>query len=1007
MSRPAVKPRGAFLDHLVDHPTLGDLVSCRRRLPAEPAQYATTERPLAPRLAEAFASIGVERLYTHQAAAIDRARAGRDLLLVTPTASGKTLCFATVALEAALADRDARALFLYPTKALAQDQVGTLRDVAGGLGALDPPRFEIYDGDTPAPLRRKIKADPPQVLLTNPDMLHFGMLAHHHDWAGFLSKLRYVVLDEAHVYRGLFGAHVHHIIARLLRLAASYGARPQIIAASATIGNPGAFAASLLGREVDVVEASGAPRPPRDVAFLNPVATSPYTVAVKVISEAIERRYRTIAFTKARKVTELLHQWLSRQAPKHKNRVAPYRAGYLPAERRAIEARLFRGDLLAVLTTSALELGIDIGALDLCVLVGYPGSLMSSWQRIGRVGRGGRRGEVVFIALPDALDQYVVRHPDAFFDGAFEKLVLNPHNPSIAAPHAVCAAAERPFVAAEAEQAKKRPFIQELLARGELLEDADGETIHAARRRPHREVRPRSAGEPFQIVLSPDGDRLGEIDGLRVWQECHPGAVYLHGGKSYLIEKLEPERRRAWARQARLDYYTQVTGEKRTEVLEVHGTARLGDFPIGIGRLKVTTRVREYQKKRLRDGEVLGSHPLDLPPVSYETIGLWIEMPEPLPAAFAEADRHFMGSIHAAEHAMIHLFPLLAIADSGDVGGISYTRHPQLRGPAVFLYDGIPGGAGLAEEAYRELSALVSRTRDHLVECPCEDGCPACVQSPRCGNGNKPLDKAGAIDVLGLWLGEGAMAELELEALPDREGPLPPFPEVEDLRGDLSAPGRHGMRRVGNEAPGFFEEATGVDHRVEAPVDRQPPPTQALAPGGRVLVFDLETRRAAAEVGGWQHAAKMGISVAVVWDSESGESTSYLQQDVDRLLFDLAMADRVVGFNVDGFDMQVLAGFTERDLSRIRTLDMLVEIKRTLGRSLSLEHLAAENLGEGKSADGLQALAWWREGRVDLIDAYCRKDVEVTRRLYELGRDRGYLIYRDKDERRLRVPTRW
>jgi len=435
----------SFAQKLLEHPKLGSMVAHHRRLPAREGRHAAPERPLPERIADALKERGIDRLYTHQARALDLAREGHDVLLSTPTASGKTLAFASVVFEAMLEDPNAKALFLYPTKALAQDQIVGLRDLAGGLGALDPIRFEIYDGDTPSARRRKIKSDPPHVLITNPDMLHYGILAHHDEWKPMLAGLKWVVIDEMHVYRGVFGANVHHILARLRRLCRFHGARPGFIAASATVGNSKEFARVLVGREFEVVSETGAPQSARDVIFLNPGSTSPYTVAVQVVAEAIRAGQRSITFTKARRITELLHTWLLRQEPSFADRVAPYRAGYLPAERRRIESRLFRGDLMAVMSTSALELGIDVGGLDVCVLVGYPGSLISSWQRIGRVGRQERPGTIVMIAMPDALDQYVVHHPELFFGGEFEKAVLDPWNPFVAGNHLVCAAAEKPL----------------------------------------------------------------------------------------------------------------------------------------------------------------------------------------------------------------------------------------------------------------------------------------------------------------------------------------------------------------------------------------------------------------------------------------------------------------------------------------------------------------------------------------------------------------------------------
>jgi len=945
-------------------------------------------------LATALDALGLHRLYAHQAEGLDRARAGEDVLLVTPTASGKTLLFSMATMETFLDEPRARALFLYPTKALAQDQLGGFRELAGGLGALRPPSFEIYDGDTPSARRRKIRSDPPSALITNPDMLHMGILAHHENWENFLRNLRWVVLDELHVYRGIFGAHVHHILARLQRLCAHYGSRPQFIAASATVGNPETFARTLVGRDFAVVDRSGAPLSAKDVVFLNPVGVSPYTVAVRVLIEAIRAGRRTIAFTKARRVTELLHAWLVRQEPSYGPLVAPYRAGYLPAERRRIESRLFRGELSAVLSTSALELGIDVGALDVCILVGYPGSLISSWQRIGRIGRQRDDGVVVMIAMPDALDQYVIRHPELFFGREFEKAVLDPRNTQVAGRHLVCAAAEHPLELDEsaASQDGRAELVGTLVEEGRLVQDEAGRRYFSFRRNPQRDVSVRSAGEPFTIVEQSSGKVLGTIDGKRVFHECHPGAVYLHGGQSFLIHALDRDRRRVHAEAARVDYYTVVQGEKETEILERQASKRVGEFAAGLGRLKVTVQIRGYQKKRLFDGEPLSQHPLEVPPLVFETIGFWVELPSGLPAVFSEQGLHFMGGIHATEHATIGLFPLLTIADRDDIGGISYTGHPQIGRPAVFVYDGVPGGAGLAVQGFEEIDRLMERTLELVENCPCEAGCPACIQSPKCGNGNKPLDKAAALLTLRLIGGRLTLKSLGVE--PAAESVIAPTRGAEDRRSapDWTESKRHGIRRAGN---------------VEPAPESAPGPAQAPGSAKRTLIFDLETQRSAEEVGGWKNIDRMGLALAVVYDTDQEVFRTYYETDVERLLLDLVMADCVVGFNIDRFDLRVLSAYTRWDLGRIRTLDLLARIHAKLGFRVSLGHLCEVNLGEGKAGDGLQSLEWWKDGRIDLIEQYCRKDVELTRRIFDLGRQQGHLLYRDHSDRKVRVPVDW
>jgi DEAD/DEAH box helicase domain-containing protein len=969
-----------FVDSLLCHPSIGPMVAHHRTVPGGPARHRVPERPLPEPLRHALAAQGIRELYAHQARALDAARAGRNVLAVTPTASGKTLVFALPVLESILEDPRSRALFLYPTKALAQDQVAGLRALAAATGALRPPRIEIYDGDTSDHHRRKIRADPPEILVTNPDMLHLGILAHHAEWAAFLRDLRFVVIDELHVYRGIFGAHVHHVLRRLRRLCARLGSSPRFIAASATVGNPAEFAATLAGVPFELVDASGAPRAERHVLFVQPVTVSPYTAAVRVVGEAVGAGLRTIAFTKARRVTELLHTWLLQADPELGARVASYRAGYLPEERRKIEARLFRGDLLAVLSTSALELGIDVGGLDVCVLVGYPGSRISSWQRIGRVGREGRDAAVVLIALPDALDQYIVAHPDVFFEGSFEKAVLDPWNPIVAGHHLICAATEEPLRVEEVEAAglPEIETVRALADEGKLVLDAEGSRWVSLRRRPHRDRSVRGAGEPFSIVDATTGRAVGTVDGMRVYHECHPGAVYLHAGQSFLVRSLDTESRRASVEPARVDYYTVVLGEKETEILERREERRIGEVRVGLGRLRVTVRIRGYQKKRLFGGDPISEHPLSAPPLVFETIGFWIELPAALPAAAAARGLHFMGGIHATEHAMIGLFPLLAISDRGDVGGISYTLHPQVGAPAIFVYDAMPGGAGLAEQGFRDLETLLARTLDLVVACPCESGCPSCIQSPRCGNGNKPLDKEAAELVLRVARGDERVDEEELDATP--------FPAA--------------------EPPPARRRKHGIT-RSAGPISEEAPPAAALAPSGRVLFFDVETQRSAEEVGGWSNIARMGLALAVVYDAAEDRYRTYFEPDVERLLLDLALADRVVGFNILRFDFEVLSAYTDRDLGRIRSLDLLADLFDRLKFRPSLAHLAEANLGESKSADGLQSLRWWREGRADLVESYCRKDVDLTRRLYDLGRERGYLLFRDRAGRSVRVPVSW
>jgi DEAD/DEAH box helicase domain-containing protein len=1012
LAAPASRPDvPGFLDRIVRSEKFGADVVHVASVPASAAAFADLAEPLVPPLARALCDLGIARPYAHQAEAIDRIREGQDVLTVTPTASGKSLIYLLPTFEAALTRPGTRALYLFPYKALAQDQLQGIQElsraaaehrglVASTRGAGTLPgtggravSAAIYDGDTPDSRRRAIKAEPPDILITNPDMLHLGILAHHDDWRVFFENLETVVIDELHVYKGIFGSHLHHILRRLVRITALYGRSPRFIASSATIANPGGLGSALVGRPLAVVDRSGAPRAERHLMFLNPAA-SPYTAATTILSWALDEGFRAIAFTKARKITELLHSWLLQAAPRYRGLVSAYRSGYLPEERRDIERRLFEGSLRGVVATSALELGVDIGGLDVCLLVGYPGSLVSTWQRIGRVGREDRPALTVLIAMPDALDQYFMANPEEIVTRAFEEVVFDAANPVIARSHLVCAGAEAPL-----EEPRDRELyggevfriVEDLTREGALVQDAEGRRWFSLRRRPQRDFSLRSSGATYTIVDDASGRVIGTIDAVRAFHETHTGAVYLHHGQTYLVRDLLVETRRIRAVPADVEYYTEVRGEKETEILEVLARRSAGALDASLGRLKITERITGYEKRRLFGRDRLGFFDLDLPPLSFETVGLWITLPNALRDLILAREGHFMGGIHAAEHAMISLFPLLAICDRGDIGGISYPLHAQLDRAAIFIYDGHPGGIGLAAKGYERLEDLIARTSTLLEACPCASGCPSCVHSPKCGNGNNPLDKSAAL--------------LVCEALIGRT-PLPGTPEsppaVLRLAGEPpAAPGRSTGARDSIRLMGRGEETEPT------PAPRRRGSSEGSPGREQTLFFDLETQRSAEEVGGWQNIGAMKLALAVTYNDVTSQFRTYHEKDVERLLLDLAMADRVIGYNIDRFDLQVLKSYTDWNLDRIRTFDMLADIYRKLGFRLKLTDLAQATLGIGKSADGLQSLQWWKEGRTELIEQYCRKDVEVTRDLFLFGCRNGYVLYRDRDDRPLRLPVDW
>jgi len=958
----------AFLRNLLPRQaSRGHLVHVEM-LPARDPRYADPEPPLPRVIQDALRAAGIARLYTHQVEALTHARSGRDVLVVTGTASGKSLAYQLPVLETLHRDPDACALFLFPTKALEQDQLKSLRQlIPWGSGI----QAEILDGDTPAHRRAQLRERVPHILISNPDILHLSLLPHHPAWKTFWERLRWIVLDELHSYKGIFGSHIAHVLRRLHRVTAFYGSQPRFIACSATISDPAAFAATLVGRPFAQVDDDGSPAQAKRFVFVNPTG-SPYGEATDLLLHCIQGGFKTIAFAKARKIAELISMWACQAAPHLRDKIRAYRAGYRPEERRAIEQGLLQERLLGVVSTSALELGIDVGGLDACLLVGYPGSIASTWQRSGRVGRAGQEALIILIALPDALDQYFMRHPRDFFARAPEAAVIDPGNRRILLDHLVAAAAEVPLSPADAgwygpDLADR---IAELAGQHRLMQSADGREWYARRRNPAREISIRAIGEPFAI-LDESGKTIGSLDGFRAVHECHPGAIYLHQGRQFEVTALDLAQHKVRARPVEVDYYTQTTSEKETEILHCQEFRQIRETVARLGRLKVTERVTGFEKRRIFGQDRIGSYPLDLPPHTFETQGLWFEIPERLRDHVKHAapgGLHFMGGIHAVEHAMISLFPLFALCDRGDVGGISTTFHPQVGRPAIFIYDGYPEGIGLAERCYRVLEDLMGRTLRLMQECPCEAGCPSCIHSPKCGSGNKPLDKAAALLTL-----QGLLGLLEI-------------PEA-------VAVGTPSLAALPTTAPGLSNRALGSG------------PSGAEVP--RVLVLDLETQRSAEEVGGWDNCQRMGLAVAVTADAMTGATRVYTEGEVDELLADLTTASCIIGFNLRRFDFRVLRGYRDLDYEALPALDILEEVHASLGFRLSLSHLAQETLGEPKLADGLQSLAWWKAGEVDKVIEYCKADVDLTRRLFEFGRMHGYLLYRDYHGRAVRLPVRF
>ena len=927
-------------------------------LPAESIVTAPTVLP--PELSGILRERGIDELYVHQARALDAHRDGRDVVVATATASGKSLIYNLAVALRSLEDPDSRALFLFPLKALERDQLAGLRRDLGAIRSDARPTAEIYDGDTSPYRRRKIRESPPTVLISTPDMLHAGLLPAHARWRDFLSKLELIVIDEVHTYRGIFGSHAAQVLRRLLRVARHHGANPRIVACSATIGNPGAFYQKLVGREAVVVTEDGAPKPTRHYAFFSP-DISPYTLAARLFRHCVTNGLRTIAFTQSRRITELMHTWILEAAPELASRVSSYRSGFLPEERRTIEERLFRGELGGVISTSALELGIDVGGLDVCLLVGYPGSILATRQRAGRVGRG-RAGVVLLVPQEDALDRYLVDHPRILLEQPPEDAILDPANLEILRAHLPCAAAEIPLDEAEPWLADPeiRKAVSVVTREGHLLESAAGGEWFPGRSRPARDVSLRSVGDVFTIRRRTEEKSrvIGTIGSGRVYAECHPGAIYLHRARAYHVEKLDLERREVEVEgPVRVDHYTRAVEDKETEILEVHRSRPLGNALLRQGRLRVTTTVKRYEKRRVFGQDLLGSYPLDLPPRRFETEGLWIEVAREVELQIRAEEGHFMGGLHGVEHSSLALVPLLALCDRFDMAGISTTNHPQVKGPAVFLYDGQPGGTGVSRALFDRAEELFEAARSAVASCECEEGCPSCIHSPRCGAGNRPLDKRATRRVLELVLSD--------EPLPARrtvrEPPLP---------------------RLLESAP---------------PAPRTP----------QILVFDVETQRSAEEVGGWHNTHLMRLALAVVYDWAADRFETYREADASRLIDRLFEADLVVGFNNQRFDYEVLRAYTPRSFHELPTFDLLLELHRKLGHRVSLGHLAEATLGQAKGGDGLQSIEWFRAGQIERVEEYCRKDVELLRDLLTFGEREKHLLIRKKKGPLVRVPFDW
>ncbi len=747
-----------------------------KSMAARPARFAEPGAALPPALAAGLEAMGIKRLYIHQARALDLARAGKDFVVVTGTASGKTMCYNLPVLERLLSDAKAKALYLFPTKALAQDQLGTLtrwakmqQDAGRAL------RPATYDGDTPQHNRRKIRTEA-NIILSNPDMLHVGILPYHPRWASFLQNLRYIVVDELHQYRGIFGSNVAMVMRRLARVCAHYGSRPQFILASATIANPGDLAEAVIGRPCETVDADGSPRGPRLFVLWNPpplgvdglARRSAAMEATDLLCRLVERGVQTIVFTKARVVAELVYRYarerLERTNKALADKVRAYRGGYLPEERRAIEQALFTGKLLGIASTNALELGIDVGTLDASILLGFPGTIASTWQQSGRAGRGREQALTVLVAYNDPIDQYLMHHPEYFFGRPVEHAVIDPQNPYILANHLGCAASELPLAPEDAALFGPRAGeVAEILAEGGDLTRIDDRHYWSRPESPSQKTHLRTiSNDTFSIVRTDaaKNEVIGQVDSISAPELVYPGAIYLHEGESYQVRQLDFEGKVAYVARADTDYYTQPVLADKCKVRREDRRRRAAGLTACFGELTVTWATVAFKKIKFYTNENIGQTALDLPSQTLETTGLWMmvddEVLEDLRGAGLKAVEGLVGVRNLA----LVCLPMLAMCDRRDLSGIVESSNTGR--PTAFIYDRYLGGLGFAEKGYEMLGDLLEMCRRLVAECPCESGCPSCVglanlrppvhQDPDLSHGYAIPSKEAAVALLGRLL---------------------------------------------------------------------------------------------------------------------------------------------------------------------------------------------------------------------------------------------------------------
>jgi len=753
-----------FIHHLTTLRDYDQQIAHIQYIPPRNASFGELTKPLNSLLQSQLTSAGITSLYSHQAEAVNSTATGNNIMVATASASGKTLCYNLPVLDMMLSDRFGRALYLFPTKALAQDQLRKLGELACP-DILSYGEYATFDGDTPQSERGDIKKKS-RIILTNPDMLHIGILPNHETWAKLFGQLKYVIIDEAHVYRGVFGSHVAQVLRRLRRLCRHYGSSPQFICCSATIANPKEHAEKLVGEPFQVIDRDGSASGGKAFVFWNPpvidqvkgTRRSTNSEATSIFTELIRKSIRSIVFTRTRKLAELICIYTREQlGSKLADLIKPYRAGYLAEDRRQIEGELFSGKLLGVTATTALELGIDVGDMDATVLTGYPGSIASTWQQAGRSGRSGERSISFLIAQSNPLDQYFMNNPDYFFGKAAESALINLENKNIVKPHILCAAWELPL-----SENDERYFggvfhecLLDLESCSEVRKTRNWWYLSPRIAHPAQNINIRAVSNKYFTILdaSRSYEILETIEESKAYYQVHPGAIYIHQAETYFINELDLEKLIALATPVNVPYYTQTKELTDLKVLKRIKEKEHLTTAVCFGDVEVTDTVVGFRKKKQYTEEIIGDEPLDLPPQHFITQSVWFDLPQHAVGQIAERNLDFAGGLHATEHAAIALLPLFSLSDRNDIGGISTPYHPDTGKAQVFIYDAYPGGIGIAEKGYDVIVELWAATLKAIEDCPCEDGCPSCIQSPKCGNNNEPLDKRAAILLLRSLLG--------------------------------------------------------------------------------------------------------------------------------------------------------------------------------------------------------------------------------------------------------------